>query len=126
MRLASRFALFAVILIIFPVSLLSAVFLSNMIQASRQALKDSHQQVAHQYAQRLGGRINTYLSIMDTIAVSGKIQEILGRQRELNRSDTVAVSRAVAREIDNQIFIKKSREIFKEPLINSRFSAISW
>lgn len=112
LSISQKFIGSVVCLVIIPMIFLTLVFYFKFQQILEKEVSSSYEQVVAQYVGSIDNKLTLYRNLLDSITVNGMVQDIFSRQDQFRINSTLDIGRKFSKEIDNQLFVKNSNEIY--------------
>ncbi len=94
-----RLLLSVILLLIFPMLIMSGIFYNRLHQNIKKEMMASFSSIVDQYMMNIGYKLNTYEHMLESITMNRVILEVFQRQDQYDKSDLYDISRMVSEQM---------------------------
>jgi two-component system, sensor histidine kinase YesM len=111
-KISKKFTISFAIIFFVPLLFLGLAIYYQLQNTIKNEVNSSFNHVITQYVENINYKLNIYINLLDTIAVSGTVQSIFSEQEKYEANDTIELSNKFSKEIDSVIIGKNPQEVY--------------
>ena len=111
-KISQKYIISVFFVIIIPLLFFSVVIYHQLQNIVKNEIDFSFNHIVDQYVSNINYKLGIYENLLDNIAVSGTVQNLLSQQEQFDSSNTIELSNIFSREINSLIIGKNPNEIY--------------